>query len=98
MLESGFAFHMLYLNGIYDVSGYFWPVKPPIRENLDVIDHTIARRISRCLEKAGYLVRDAETEYLDLSPDEDDAMNAIVGASITYRLAFGPNAGCRLVI
>ena len=26
-------------------------------------------------------------------PDKDDAMSAIVGASITYRLAFGPNAG-----
>ena len=25
--------------------------------------------------------------------DEDDAMGAIIGASITYRLAFGPNAG-----
>ena len=25
--------------------------------------------------------------------DEEDAMVAIVGASITYRLAFGPNAG-----
>ena len=25
--------------------------------------------------------------------DEEDAMGAIVGASITYRLAFGPNAG-----
>jgi hypothetical protein len=39
------------------------------------------------------LVRDAEFQYLDLIQDEDDAMGAIVGASITYRLAFGPNAG-----
>ena len=49
--------------------------------------------VARSLEKAGYLVRDPEREYLDLLPDEDDAMNAIVGASITYRLAFGSNAG-----
>ena len=34
-----------------------------------------------------------ESEYLDLMQDEEDAMVAIVGASITYRLAFGPNAG-----
>ncbi len=26
-------------------------------------------------------------------PDEEDAMHGIIGASITYRLAFGPNAG-----
>ncbi len=38
-------------------------------------------------------IRDVESEYLDLIQDEDDAMGAIVGASITYRLAFGPNAG-----
>ena len=86
-------FHMLYLNGVYDAAGYFWPVKPPTCDDLDVIAHTIAIRISRFLEKAGYLVRDAESEYLDLMQDEEDAMGAIVGASITYRLAFGPNAG-----
>ena len=84
---------MLYLNGVYDAKGYFWPVKPPTCKNLDVIAHTIARRVSRFLEKAGFLVRDAESEYLDLIQDEEDAMGAIVGASITYRLAFGPNAG-----
>ena len=31
--------------------------------------------------------------HLDLVPDEEDAMQGILGASITYRLAFGPNAG-----
>jgi len=59
-------FHMLYLNGVYDAAGYFWPVKPPTCDDLDVIAHTIAIRISRFLEEAGYLVRDAESEYLDL--------------------------------
>ena len=81
------------MNGVYDAKGYFWPVKPPTCEDLDVVAHTIARRVSRFLEKAGYLVRDAESAYLDLMQDEEDAMGAIVGASITYRLAFGPNAG-----
>ncbi|MFT7266195.1 MAG: hypothetical protein ACI9A2_004284 [Halioglobus sp.] len=35
----------------------------------------------------------AESEYLDLVPNEEDAMHGIIGASITYRLAFGPNQG-----
>ena len=48
-------------------------VKPPSCEGLDVIAHTIAKRVSRFLEKAGYLVRDAESEYLDLM-QEDAAM------------------------
>ena len=68
-------------------------VKPPTPEDLDTITHTIAKRVSRYLERAGYLYRDAESEYLDLVPDEQDAMHSIIGASVTYRLAFGPNAG-----
>ncbi|HIK68645.1 MAG TPA: IS91 family transposase [Pseudomonadales bacterium] len=92
-LNLNLHFHMLYLNGVYDAEGYFWPVKPPAPGDLDEITHKIARRVSRYLEQAGYLYRDAETEYLDLVPDEDDAMNGIMGASITYRLAFGTNAG-----
>jgi len=40
-------------------------------------------------EKAGYLVRDAESAYLDLIQDEEDAMGAIVGAAITYYLSPG---------
>lgn len=84
---------MLYLNGVYDANGYFWPVKPPTRKNLDMITHTIAKWVARYLEKSGYLVRDAEHDYLDLLPDEEDVMNSIIGASITYRLAIGANAG-----
>ena len=75
-------FHMLYLNGVYDAKGYFWPVKPPTCEDLDVIAHTIARRVSRFLEKAGYLVRDAESEYLDLMQDEEDAKVVYVNIAI----------------
>ena len=81
------------VHGVYDNKGYFWPVKPPTTEDLDRITHTIAKRVSQYLERAGYLYRDAESEYLDLVPDEDDVMHGIIGTSIRYRLAFGPNAG-----
>lgn len=74
-------------------NGYFWPVKPPTPEDLDTITHTIAKRVSRYLERAGYLYRDADSEYLALVSEEDDAMHGIIGASVSYRLAFGPNAG-----
>ena len=45
------------------------------------------------IERAEYLYRDAKSEYLDLMSEEDDAMHDIISASITYRLALGPNAG-----
>ena len=84
---------MLYLNGVYDEKGYFWPVKALTTEDLDRVTHTIAKRVSRYLERAGYLYRDAESEYLDLVQEEDDAMHSFIGASITYKLTFGTNAG-----
>lgn len=72
-------------------------------QDLEKIAQKIAGRVSRYLEKAGYLIRDTESEYLDLYTDEEDAMLSIVGASSetalvrhpgrSYRLAFGPNAG-----
>jgi len=84
---------MLYLDGVYSSKAVFYPVKPPTAQDLDKVTQKIAERVSRYLERAGYLVRDVESEYLDLYTDEDDAMAGIVGASISYRLAFGPNAG-----
>ena len=64
-----------------------------------LVDEVLPKRpIRQRVLSVPYLVRDPERDYLDLLPDEDDAMNAIVGASTdasdrTYRLAFGPNAG-----
>ncbi len=85
--------HSIYLDGAFNKKGVFYPVKPPTPRELDRITQTIALRVTRYLEKAGYLVRDTESAYLDLQTDDDDPMANIVGASITYRLAFGPNAG-----
>ena len=92
-LNAHLHFHMVYIDGVFDRQGHFHPLKGPTLGDLDSITHQIAQRVSRYLEKAGYLVRDAESAYLDLPTDNDDAMVNIVGASISYRLAFGPNAG-----
>jgi hypothetical protein len=92
-LNAHLHFHMVYIDAVFDRHGRFHPLKGPTPGDLDAITHQIARRVSRYLEKAGYLVRDAESAYLDLQTDNDDAMVNIVGASIGYRLAFGPNAG-----
>ena len=66
-------------------------MKPPMAADLDEVTYKIAKRVARYLERAGYLYRDAEAEYLDLMQQEEDAMHGIIGASITYRLAFGLN-------
>ena len=85
--------HILAVDGAFNKHGAFYPVKPPSTEHLDALTHTIALRVARYLERVGYLVRDAESDYLDLQTEDDDAMATLIGASISYRLAFGPNAG-----
>ncbi|MFT7549504.1 MAG: hypothetical protein ACI9VI_003364 [Candidatus Azotimanducaceae bacterium] len=56
-------YHMLYLDGVYDKQGIFYPVKSPT-----------------------YL----DTEYLDLNTDENEAIQSIIGASVSK------HAGCSL--
>ena len=43
-LNLNLHFHMLYLNGVYDHKGYFWPVKPLTPGDLCEITHKNYRR------------------------------------------------------
>ncbi len=96
-------FHMLYVDGVFDHRAEFYPLRSPSTSDLDAITHKIAQRVSSYLERTGYLERDAESAYLNVQDDDEDAMAPIVGASPetavvrhsgrSYRLAFGPNAG-----
>jgi hypothetical protein len=53
----------------------------------------IAERIGRSLERSGLITRDIENAYLAFDPGEEAPINALLGASITYRIATGPREG-----
>ena len=55
--------------------------------------HTLSHRVARCLEKRGFLERDAEDTRLALQDDEDDVLSQWHGYSVTYRIAVGPQQG-----
>ena len=55
--------------------------------------HTIAERIGRFLERQGLLERDAENSYLTSDVVDEDPMTPLLGHSITYRIAVGPQQG-----
>jgi hypothetical protein len=67
-------------------------VKAPTSAELTRLAHTIARRVGRFLERQGLLERDAENSYLATDSVEDDPMTPLLGHSITYRIAVGPQA------
>ncbi len=54
----------------------------------------ISQRVARCLERQGLLEQDAESDWLGLDPaEETDAMPQLVGSSVSYRIAVGPQQG-----
>ncbi len=65
---------------------------------LTQLAETIARRVGRYLERQGLLERDAENSYLASGAIPDDPMAQLLGHSITYRVAVGPQAGRTLPV
>ena len=99
-LNLNIHFHMLFLDGVYidnqhGTSRFRW-VSAPTRDELTQLTHTIARRVARYLERQGLLVRDGESTYLTaegMGADNETPMNHLLGSSITYRIATGPQQG-----
>ena len=89
---------MLFLDGVYvdGASGssmrFRW-VKAPRSAELTHLTHTIAQRVGRCLERQGLLERDAENSYLAADAAQAGPLDELLGHSITYRIAVGPQAG-----
>jgi len=100
-LNLNIHFHMLFLDGVYigDSNGHpvrFRRVKPPTRNELTKLTHTIAHRVARCLERQGLLERDTGNIYLTpqaVETSDEDASHQLLGSSITYRIAVGPRQG-----
>jgi len=88
---------MLFLDGAYvggpEGAARFRWVKAPTSAELAQLAHTLAHRVRRYLERQGLLERDAENRYLASDAVDEDPMNQLLGHSITYRIAVGPQAG-----
>lgn len=74
-------------------SARFCWVKAPTSAELTQLAHTIAHRVGRFLERQGLLERDAENSYLAGDAMEEGPMDQLLGCSITYRIAVGPQQG-----
>jgi hypothetical protein len=68
-------------------------VTAPTTTELEALLKRITERIGRHLERRGLLVRDAESAWLEAAPGEDSVFEELLGHSITYRIAIGPQQG-----
>jgi hypothetical protein len=99
-LNLNVHFHMLFLDGVFVEScgsPEFQGVAAPTTAELAALVEKIASRVGRHLERRGLVTRDAENAYLTEDAmgavDDGDPMDALRGASITYRVAVGRRQG-----
>ena len=97
-LNANIHFHMRFLDGAYvdhapGSSMRFRWGKAPSSAELAQLAHAIAQRVGRFLQRRGLLERDAGNSSLAGEALEAEPLDPLLGHSITYRIAVGPQAG-----
>ena len=96
-LNLNIHFHMLFLEGAISENSWggttFTRIKAPSHDDMVELVHTISHRIAKYLEKVGLVQRDMENSYLNLPIDDEDTLLQLQGASVSYRIAMGPQQG-----
>ena len=96
--------HCLVLDGVYrrgtDGEPDFVEVPAPTDEALQAVLHKIITRMMKLLTRRGVLVEEQGRAYLaDNDGDSDEArmLRPLQAAACTYRIAFGPRAGQKVL-
>jgi hypothetical protein len=88
---------MLFLDGVYTETKHgrtrFQRTNGPEQQELIELVHTISHGVAGYLEREGILERDAENSYLNLEEGEEEPMQEVLGCSVSYRVAIGPQQG-----
>ncbi len=96
--------HCLVLDGVYRVSGdgvpAFVEVAAPTDDELRALLQRLITRLMKLLTRRGVLVEDMGQTYLaepDVYGDEARTLRPLQAAAVTYRIAFGPRAGQKVL-
>jgi hypothetical protein len=89
--------HMLFLDGVYITTSWgksrFHRTNAPNQQELVELVHTISHRVAVFLVREGILEGDEENSYLNLEEGLEEPMQKVVGCSVSYRIAIGPQQG-----
>ncbi|MCP3880294.1 MAG: transposase, partial [Sulfitobacter sp.] len=91
--------HCLVLDGVYDTSAdepVFHPVRVPTAEQLQTLLNQIIKRVMKLLTRLGYLVEEQDMIFM-AETETDTALGPLQSAACTYRIAFGPRAGQKVL-
>ncbi|MGH8532689.1 MAG: transposase, partial [Gammaproteobacteria bacterium] len=91
--------HGLVLDGVYcapEGVPVFHPVRAPTPGELQTLLNRIIKRLMRLLTRQGYLIEEPGMTYLG-DTDPEAALAPLQAAACTYRIAFGPRAGQKVL-
>ena len=79
-LNLNIHFHMLFLDGVYEVdseggAGKFHTIETPLSGEMQRLLQRMSERIARLLEREGYLEKDSEEGSLLLDGFDEDVIN-----------------------
>jgi len=98
-LNLNIHFHMIFLDGVYvPVEGaqpVFRHLAAPTGTELSALLQQIAERIGKTLERRGRIERDLKNAWL-VEDGSTEALDDLIGHSITCRVAVSPLAGQNL--
>jgi hypothetical protein len=96
--------HCLVLDGVYrrgaDGSPAFIEADAPTDDELHALLQTVIARLMKMLTRRGVLVEDMGQTWLaepDADGEEARTLRPLQAAAVTYRIAFGPRAGQKVV-
>jgi hypothetical protein len=96
--------HCLVLDGVYrcgaDGVPVFVQAGAPSDDELHALLHTVIARLMKMLTRRGVLVAEMGQTWLaepDADGDEARTLRPLQAAAITYRIAFGPRAGQKVL-
>jgi hypothetical protein len=96
--------HCLVLDGVYrcgaDGVPSFVEASAPIDDELHTLLQTVITRLMKMLTRGGVLVEDMGQTYLaepDADGEEARTLRPLQAAAVTYRIAFGPRAGQKML-
>ena len=89
--------HCLFLDGVYRIDDGV-PIfqSAPATEQLQTLLTKIIKRIMKLLTRRGYLIEEQGITYM-AETDSDPALAPLQSAACTYRIAFGPRAGQKVL-
>jgi hypothetical protein len=91
--------HCLVLDGVYRSSGgtaVFQEARAPTTNELEGMLVKIITRLMRMLTRSGYLVEEEGMSYL-ADIEVDNPLRSLQAAACTYRVAYGPRAGQKVL-